>query len=353
MRFLHSLGSWLPDFLDQERLISLARILAVIGWGLAAAALLIWSVYRLAAWRRQSRTRNLQRSLAISKPGGEKELAAAEEKPVGLTPEEYKAYLKYRHEELHQELGGLEAEETSARDILDKEQEVIQEKLADLATAFAKLQRQLANVGQALDDFRREFPPEQLDRARQALARGELGPAETLLKQALARGGKLEAEASFQLGVLAEGQVDYFLAAQYYYYAAQLKPKNLAFLSAAGEFAYYLRHYPEAEGLLKGAFEIQEKLLGSEHPEVAQRLNNLGALYHSVGGYEKAEALYQWALEIDEASLGPDHPNVATYLENYAALLKELGREAEAKPMAARARAIREKKEQEEERAES
>ncbi len=59
-------------------------------------------------------------------------------------------------------------------------------------------------------------------------------------------------------------------------------------------------------------------------------LNNLALLYDDQGHYAKA--------------LGPNHPHVATSLENYAVLLRETGRTAEADKMAARAKAIRDKR---------
>ncbi len=336
MTFLDPLYRWLEALVNSDTLALAAKVMAVLGWVLAGVALALWGLHRLAVRRRQAQSVPPAPAPAATAPA-----PPAPPEEAALTLEQFTTFLKARDQELQKEMAELGEEEVEARAILAKEREAIQEKFADLPGAFKQWQDQLTNVGRALEDFRREFSPDLLERARGALARGDTGLAETLLKQALGRDTKLEAAASFQLGVLAESQMDYFLAAQYYCYAAQLQPKNLAHLSAAGEFAYYLRHYKEAEGLLKGAFEIQEKLLGSEHPEVAQRLNNLGALYHAIGGYEKAEALYQWALEIDEASLGPDHPNVATYLENYAGLLRETGRDAEAAIMEARVKAIR------------
>jgi Tfp pilus assembly protein PilF len=332
MRLLDPLYNWLEFLVNSETLALVAKVMAVLGWALAVVALVLWGLHRLAARRRQ----------APAAPATPAPTAPAPEGEAGLSLEQFTTFLQARDQELEGEMAELGEEEVQARAILVKEREAIQEKFADLPGAFKQWQDQLTDVGRALEDFRREFSPDLLEQARRALARGDTGLAENLLKQALGRDPKLEAQASFQLGVLAESQMDYFLAAQYYCYAAQLQPKNLAHLSAAGEFAYYLRYYKEAERLLKGAFEIQEKLLGSEHPEVAQRLNNLGALYHAIGGYEKAEALYQWALEIDEASLGPHHPNVATYLENYAGLLRETGRDAEAAILEARVKAIRE-----------
>jgi Tfp pilus assembly protein PilF len=333
---LDPLYRWLEALANSESLALAAKVMAVLGWALAMVALALWGLHRLAVRRRQAQSVPPAPSPAATAP-----VPPAPPGEAALTLEQFTTFLKARDRELQKEMAELREKEVEVRAILAKEREAIQEKFADLPGSFKQWQDQLAEVGRALGDFRREFSPDLLERAREALARGDTGLAESLLRQALGRDTKLEAAASFQLGVLAESQMNYFLAAQYYCYAAQLQPKNLAHLSAAGEFAYYLRHYKEAERLLKGAFEIQEKLLGSEHPEVAQRLNNLGALYHAIGGYEKAEALYQWALEIDEASLGPHHPNVATYLENYAGLLRDTGRDAEAAIMEARVKAIR------------
>jgi hypothetical protein len=46
---------------------------------------------------------------------------------------------------------------------------------------------------------------------------------------------------------------------------------------------------------------------------------------------------------IDEKALGPDDPDVAWNLENYAALLRKTGRNNEAVKLEARAKAIRAK----------
>ena len=55
-----------------------------------------------------------------------------------------------------------------------------------------------------------------------------------------------------------------------------------------------------------------EKALGPEHPDVANSLNNLAALYQAQGRYAEAEPLYKRALAISEKALGPEHPDVAT-----------------------------------------
>ena len=46
--------------------------------------------------------------------------------------------------------------------------------------------------------------------------------------------------------------------------------------------------------------------LGENHPDFAQSLNNLAALYKSQANYTAAEPLYRQALEIRRVALGED-----------------------------------------------
>src|SRR5689334_2314447 len=80
--------------------------------------------------------------------------------------------------------------------------------------------------------------------------------------------------------------------------------------------------YIEAEPLYKQALAIHEKVLGSDHPDMAISLNNLAELYRSQGKYIEAEPLYKQALAIREKVLGSDHPYTAISLNNQAGLYK-------------------------------
>ncbi len=57
----------------------------------------------------------------------------------------------------------------------------------------------------------------------------------------------------------------------------------------------------------------------------------------------EAEPLIERSLATRENALGSQHPDVAESLENYAALLRDTGRGTEAGNMVARAKAIRAK----------
>ena len=91
----------------------------------------------------------------------------------------------------------------------------------------------------------------------------------------------------------------------------------------------------EAEPLYRRALAIDEASFGSEHPNVAIRLNNLAQLLRATDRLAEAEPLMRQALEIFvdfERKTSRQHPNRDAAIENYAGLLAAMGRsEAEIK----------------------
>ncbi len=61
---------------------------------------------------------------------------------------------------------------------------------------------------------------------------------------------------------------------------------------------------------------MRKKLLGEEHPDVANSLNNLGNLYKNQKRYEEAEPLYLKAIEFYKKLLGKERTHVANSLNN-------------------------------------
>ncbi|XP_031522951.1 kinesin light chain 4 isoform X3 [Papio anubis] len=91
--------------------------------------------------------------------------------------------------------------------------------------------------------------------------------------------------------------------------------------------------YKEAEPLCQRALEIREKVLGTNHPDVAKQLNNLALLCQNQGKYEAVERYYQRALAIYEGQLGPDNPNVARTKNNLASCYLKQAKYAEAETL--------------------
>ncbi len=229
----------------------------------------------------------------------------------------------------------------------------IRRRLEDLDDTSHELVARLRNIFEGLNDFKDLCGPDQISLARMALKRGATGKAVALLKRAqslgnqqaasasdselsVARNKKLAASAAFLLGQLAETDFDYFCATQYYQLAADLQPSNLVYLNTAAELSYAFEEFQETGHLLEQVLTIQEKLLGPEHPDLAQTLNNLGVLRHTQGRHAKAEAYYLWALEICEANRFPLNQDAVNLMQNYATFLQEVGRTLEADAVMAR-----------------
>src|SRR5262245_23614675 len=100
--------------------------------------------------------------------------------------------------------------------------------------------------------------------------------------------------------------------------------------------------YVKAQPLHSRALDIREKTLGKDQPDTAESLNNLAALYYHRGKYAEAEPLYKRALDIHEKALGKDHPDTAQSLDNLAVLYASQGKYVEAEPLYKRALDIRE-----------
>jgi tetratricopeptide (TPR) repeat protein len=64
--------------------------------------------------------------------------------------------------------------------------------------------------------------------------------------------------------------------------------------------------YAKAKPFLQEALRIHQKVLGLEHPDTENGLDNLAGLYRDIGEYAKAEPLFQEASRIDQKVLGLD-----------------------------------------------
>ena len=84
----------------------------------------------------------------------------------------------------------------------------------------------------------------------------------------------------------------------------------------AAEQAAASGDYAAAETMLREVAAIQEASLGSEHPDLANTLNNLGIVSEIVGKPEDAEQFFRRACAIAATSLEPSHPFVATSRKN-------------------------------------
>jgi tetratricopeptide (TPR) repeat protein len=88
------------------------------------------------------------------------------------------------------------------------------------------------------------------------------------------------------------------------------------------------------------ALEAREKVLGREHPDTLNSVNNLGLVLDKQGQYDAAEAMDRRALEAREKVLGHEHPDTLTSVSNLGNVFSYQGKYEEAEAMHRRAQAV-------------
>jgi tetratricopeptide (TPR) repeat protein len=103
-----------------------------------------------------------------------------------------------------------------------------------------------------------------------------------------------------------------------------------------------LRLYEAAEQHLRIALDVRRRLLGEEHPDVAQSLTSLGRWHTFQGDWDSAERVQRQALAIRRKAFGDEHALVAESLTELGFTLAQTNR-PEAGVLTSEAEAIRRK----------
>jgi eukaryotic-like serine/threonine-protein kinase len=80
-----------------------------------------------------------------------------------------------------------------------------------------------------------------------------------------------------------------------------------------------------AEAAERQVIEVQRKILGNHHPDLAYPLNNLGNLLLMKGDSQGAEPLFRESMEIRRATVGEKSPLFGLALNNWGRLLQQKG----------------------------
>src|SRR5262249_2286425 len=99
----------------------------------------------------------------------------------------------------------------------------------------------------------------------------------------------------------------------------------------------------EAEANLLTAFDLQQKVLGSDNPDFAQTINNLGVAYRKLGRTTEAKSHSERALEIVQKVYGEGHPLVAATQVALANTYTQLKQFSDAEPLYLKALSVRQK----------
>jgi len=95
---------------------------------------------------------------------------------------------------------------------------------------------------------------------------------------------------------------------------------------------YWMRgDYLHSQSVAEHALDIYRRAYGSDDPNGARALSEIGFALHGAGNYAEAEPYLERALEIDRKALGPEHLETITVLERVAFNLQRAGDYARAK----------------------
>ncbi|KAK3374696.1 hypothetical protein B0H63DRAFT_452540 [Podospora didyma] len=106
-----------------------------------------------------------------------------------------------------------------------------------------------------------------------------------------------------------------------------------ALLHSVTGFFMYRGQWRDAERFQLEAVELQEEVLGSDHPDTLTSIGNLASTYLYQGRWEAAEKLGVQVMEIRKTKLGADHPSTLTSMANLASTYRSQGRWEEAEKL--------------------
>jgi tetratricopeptide (TPR) repeat protein len=150
------------------------------------------------------------------------------------------------------------------------------------------------------------------------------------------------AEGCLRLGFSPRGQLPRDpLPASWQSQVGTHRAETAAGLSHLAELYSASGRYGGAELLWKHAIAISEEASGPDNVDLAASLTRLARVYSIRGRYREAEPLYSRALALAGKSFGPQSPQVAEILEEYSVVERGTNRDAVARELESRAKAIR------------
>lgn len=275
--------------------------------------------------------------------------------------------------------GEASGETVTARELLDRGAERVQEQLADQPAVQGNLLRTIGRAYSELGLYERAQGLFEKDLAVRRALHGEGHPevaaSLTLLAEVASWRGDFARTEKLALQALEIQEtklgLDHLEAARSLAAAglASLRHGDLAAAQARLERALAIKEkalgpgHPDLGGILdnlatvrwqardlEGARALYERALalwtrryGERHPHVAGTLNNLALVEEQAGRFQEALAFHERTLAIRRSLFAPDHPDIAESLDNFGTLLNNAGDLARARSMLEEALAIRER----------
>jgi serine/threonine protein kinase len=95
-----------------------------------------------------------------------------------------------------------------------------------------------------------------------------------------------------------------------------------------------LGEFKQSVDVLGKSLETRKSVLGTEHHDTVESMNNLALAYQDDGKVDKALPLIEQAYQVLKATHGPEHPDTLTSMDNLAEAYKDTGKVGLALPLA-------------------
>ena len=213
----------------------------------------------------------------------------------GFSEEMFRDVLASKEAALRAELGQANADEQA---VLRAQLSEVERQRADLHTAYTETVEANRQLRLRLSDFEDQIPRAKLEEAQQALfENGDRTLADQLLAEVEDTAQDaiyVAAEAAFERGKIAEGDIRWLDAANHYARAAQLNP-TYDTLHAASVLLWRAGKYPEALRMAEDLVTVARRDFGEIDAKTATALNELALVVQAQGRYSEAEDLYNQA----------------------------------------------------------
>ena len=229
----------------------------------------------------------------------------------------------------------MQAAHGEEKALLQKQIDVLNNRLENLPQAFQEAQERIASLETALEREGNEIGAEKLAEAKTALENGDFSKADELFAEIQTREDlavQRSARAAYARGEIADQEIRWHDAAEHYARAAQLDP-CFETLIRAQKLALAVGDYSSALSLSEEAKKAAIADYGEESEQHATSLNNLGALYQKKNQHKKAKPLHKKALLICKNMPKKNYFSIANSLTNLGAVYEDLGNPEKAEPL--------------------
>lgn len=182
---------------------------------------------------------------------------------------------------------------------------------------------QLSEQIKRLESRRGDLPDVLMNRAIEALRRGDMDGADRVFKEIDVQCTpyiEMYAESQYQQGMIAKNRICYSDAYDLFSRAVTLMPNDDWYWNGLGTISGILGRYEDSLHCYQRALQIKSENLPQNHPDMGRQLTNLGGAWWKLGDIAKARECFEESLKIQRILLSSDDPDIATSLNNIGVL---------------------------------